>query len=1303
MSTLEFTPEQRAAVETVGGSLLVTAAAGSGKTAVLAERCAYLVSDLAPAQRCDVDELLVLTFTEAAAAEMRARIIEALTQRAAANTNDLRLREQVALVDSGAISTIHAFCLGLIRRHFHEAGVDPAATVMDADETDLLRRETMDTLCDELYAAARAEGGLLGTNPAGRDDEAPEGESHRSVPETLAQRFAGLVETYGLGDDRNIVAQVLRLHDFLGSLPDPGAWLKEAIHATEDGASATVLKLYQRMRQEIEWQIEHGERLAGLWETGVPETGFFAGEMRNYVKQLRSWIAALPSLNSESLLRADESLLSACEEVRRHIAEYEPSRATGPRLARDAPDESREARQQAAAVWSGIKKVLFRQRLQGRFSAFSAAEWHDGLARVAPFVRTLADLVQRFDESYTARKRKLHVLDFADLERLAFALLAENGDPARPSSIARDLHARFAYVLVDEFQDTSPLQEAIVRLASHEAAANRPGNLFAVGDVKQSIYRFRLAEPRVFVNRLRRILNEGGAFGKAISLQRNFRSRPAVLEAVNLVFASLLRPGVSDVIYDDEATLRTGRKCAPGTQSHPVEVHLLERLSRGHGPPVAGFGSDSDGNVEPQDDHQSEAESSESIPSFGNDDPRLWSSMEREGFLIALRIRELMSGKANDLLHRPLAFRDIVVLLRAARVNAERVAAMLQRMGIPAYAEVGGTLFGAVEVREAVAALKVLDNGRQDIPLAAVLRAGSFGESFTEDELVEIRLFDQEIPFHAGVYRYAEAGPRVPLRRRLSDVLARVDRYRHSVRTRPLAAVLWALFAEEGWLARAGAMMHGAQRRANLLKLHQLARTFGSFRRQGLHRFLRFVERLKSQDRDLAAAPVLAESEDVVRVMSIHQSKGLEFPVVFVAGLGTAFHLGDRDGRIIFEREAKIGLRVVEQSRLIEYPSALHRLAADEIERNAREEELRILYVAMTRARDKLILLGTVPSLDILRNAPDGAAPAALTRLSIASATHALEWLVPALVAAPRDQVRIDGANHSGTPFIEVFTHGADEMAAWHLPQTASHNGGLLRAVARASPLPPEEPIASVDKEVDEVFARIDFLYPHSAAGTVRAAVGASEFKREWDLFRDPDERPVSAECQSSSSDFALLAAPAREMAMHRGIVMHRVLQHVDCTMPPSSTSIVHELERLVSKGILAAEELALVDDSALKWFLESPLAAAIRAAGPAYRREFPYISAEHPQAVDPTIGPSTGDFVLVRGMVDGLIVHPDSLQIIDFKTDNINASEVTAATDRYRPQVRLYTSAMQRLFRRPVTNAWLVFLTPRVIERVLF
>jgi ATP-dependent helicase/nuclease subunit A len=285
---------------------------------------------------------------------------------------------------------------------------------------------------------------------------------------------------------------------------------------------------------------------------------------------------------------------------------------------------------------------------------------------------------------------------------------------------------------------------------------------------------------------------------------------------------------------------------------------------------------------------------------------------------------------------------------------------MLTSMGIPAYADVGGSLFSALEIRDVVAALRLLDNFQQDIPLAAVLRSGIIGERFSEDELVEIRCLDRDVPFHAVVREYARRGGAAALRDRVAAFVERINRYRDEARRRPPAELLWHLYEDQGYMAYAAGLPNGVQRRANLLKLHQLARKFGSFRRQGLHRFLRFIESLQDEEQEVALAPSLGESDDVVRVMSIHQAKGLEFPVVFVAGLGTKFNLGDRRGRIIFERKAKIGLRVVDTQRMIEYPSAAHSLVADESERTTREEELRILYTAMTRARDLLVLVGSM-------------------------------------------------------------------------------------------------------------------------------------------------------------------------------------------------------------------------------------------------------------------------------------------------------------------------------------------------------
>ncbi|MGB2987222.1 MAG: UvrD-helicase domain-containing protein, partial [Phycisphaerae bacterium] len=940
MSAVRFTSQQREAISTTGRSVIVSAAAGSGKTAVLAERCAYLVCDAPSGERCEVDQLLVLTFTDAAAAEMRSRIVEAIRARSQARPHDDRLREQVALVDTAKISTIHSFCLWLVRRWFSHVGVDPSATMLDGDEATLLKSEVLDALFSELY-----ETGDVTDEPLGRIDadsgrassaspdepDAPpvdpseQGRRSKTAP---GRAFVKLIDDYGLGEDRDITRFVLKLYDFTASLPDSEAWLREAYESLADHPESVALAMMGELKTELRFQAEHCDQTAAELEAGDPVGHFYASQIRAYANQLRAFSAMLE--------QSDREALAPFETVRRQIAEFEFGKARGPGLSQDVDPVVRAARDAASAQLTDVKKRLFDERLKKRFALFSSEELVAGLKQIAPYVATIANLVLAFRDAYARKKRDLNVLDFADLERFAYDLLRSDDDPNRPSDVARTLHRRFAHVLVDEFQDINPIQQAILRLVSREGDPDRANNLFVVGDVKQSIYRFRLAEPSVFAERVRRCRDDT-VDDVAISLQSNFRSRREILDAVNEVFRRLMREGCSSIVYDSEAELRPGREVDPSKPHEPVELHLLERSWKN--------GLQDDDAVE-----RGVADLS---------DPARWTPIEREAYLIGSRIRAWKDSGNLTPDSGSLRYRNIVVLLRAARINAERVAAMLSSMGIPAYADVGGSLFGAREIRDILAALHVLDNFQQDIPLAALLRSGVMGGALSEDDLVEIRCLDRDIPFHAAVRLYTERGGDNDLRERLRTVIDRINRYRNEVRRRPLADVLWSLYEQQGYLAYAGGLPNGAQRRANLLKLHELARQFGSFRRQGLHRFLRFIQSMEEEKQDVATAPAIGEADDVVRVMSIHQAKGLEFPVVFVAGLGTKFNLGDRGGRMIFERSAKIGLRVVDTERMVEYPSAAHWQVASEIERTTREEELRILYVAMTRARDKLVLVGS--------------------------------------------------------------------------------------------------------------------------------------------------------------------------------------------------------------------------------------------------------------------------------------------------------------------------------------------------------
>ncbi|MCH7873015.1 MAG: UvrD-helicase domain-containing protein, partial [Planctomycetes bacterium] len=660
--------------------------------------------------------------------------------------------------------------------------------------------------------------------------------------------------------------------------------------------------------------------------------------------------------------------------------------------------------------------------------------------KTAPYIRTIIQLVTAFRDGYASRKRDLGVLDFADLERYAFDLLAEGGKPDTPSQAALSLHDRFRHVLVDEFQDINPIQDAIIRLASRESDPSRPSNLFVVGDVKQSIYRFRLAEPALFIERL----NDGAdpaTSSVAIRLQTNFRSRPPVIDAVNSVFERLMRKDFGGVAYDDDARLRAGRRVEPAdtdkahrSRDPRVELHVLEKKW-----------SDS------SDDDDDDANSTDRGPAALSD-PARWTPIEREAYLIGLCIRESMADTALETDGHPLGYGDVAVLLRARKVNAERVASILALMGIPAHADASGSLLATREIRDVLAALQLFDNAQQDIPLAAVMRSGILCEPLSVDQLLDIRCHDRAVAFHEAVRAYAHEGRDRKLRGRVRGLLDRLASYRESARRRPLAGVLWELYEKQGYLAYAGGLPGGAQRRANLLELHDLARCFGTFRRQGLRRFLGFVHLLDEGRQELPTAPSVGEAADVVRIMSIHQAKGLEFPVVFVAGLGTKFNLSDRSGRMIFERDAGIGLRAVDTDRMIEYPTVVHSRVTASIDHSTREEEMRVLYVAMTRARDKLVLVGSRNHAEEIRAADGGSSP---SRLTVTTAVTPLDWLAPI----------VSGSSRVGpsAPF-DLHVHSIEEMSGW---QPHRHDKGAdhatKRAVARLGELPPDEPLASDD------------------------------------------------------------------------------------------------------------------------------------------------------------------------------------------------------------------------------------------------
>ncbi len=1271
MSDIAYTLQQQRAIEAAGNSVLVSAAAGSGKTAVLVERCVHLTCDAAEPHRCDIDQLLVLTFTEAAAAQMRSRIIDAIRKRASQHPENERLRQQVMLVEAAQISTIHSFCLWLIKRWFSRLNIDPSATILDAHEAALIKKDVLDEVFQHLYSRESSP-----TDPLGVDVEVSSvhGKDEKNQDEPLSKRFIQLVSDYGLGNDTIVAEFVLKLYEFTTSLPEPNDWLDEAASALSHHPQQTTLNFLTRLDDELQQQIDHCTPLAELIQTGHTIGHFYVEQIRAYIETLQQWQNELPQSGLD-----ESKTLMQYETLRQKIADFSFEKKTGPRLAKDGDTAIRVARDRANNAWKDVKKRLFDQRLLKSFGLFSTEEWVRGLQQTGPYVETIVELIKRFRKSYDAKKRSISVVDFSDLEQLAYSLLRSDDDSDQPSDIAQTLHRKFAHVMVDEFQDINPIQEKILKLVSHEVDVDRPGNLFVVGDVKQSIYRFRLAEPAIFTRRFENFRQEECA-DVAIPLQENFRSRHELLEAVNQVFSRLMNKSTCEIDYDESARLTPGRNYdTQKIKKQTIEFHLVEKnIRQTH--------DEKDSEITEEDQSQ------RGVTHFN--DPAQWTSIEREAYVIGSQIRQWMS--ANTLLEpdQPLRYRDIVILLRATKVNAERIAAMLNAMNVPAYADSGGSLFGALEVRDVLAVLQLLDNAQQDIPLAAVLRSGIMGDVFSEDDLLEIRSLQRNIPFHEATRSYIEQGSDEKLRQRLELIFIRITRYREIIRRRPLSDVLWSLYEQQNYLAYVSGLPNGAQRRANLLKLHELSRKFSTFRRQGLYRFLRFMESVEDARQDIGTAASIGEAEDVVRIMSIHASKGLEFPIVFVAGLGTKFNLGDRNGRMIFERNAKIGLRVLEPDQMLEYPSVTHQLAAMEIEHTARAEELRILYVAMTRAMDRLILVGSKQNVSSTSSIVDHIHSLA-SRLNLTAANTYLDWLIPTIAAATK--------NNDTKNLFEIHLHKPEDVMGWRIEgPTDSVTAASRKAVARAEALPEDEPFAADDVEVQRVMDRLRYVYPQLSVTSVPATVGAGEFKGAFDYTQSPEQR---LDRTGFEDVFEVPASKytkeSTDSAVQRGLLTHRVLEHLNFNVAVDAAGLDQELQRMTTAGMTTSQECEMLDRDSLLWFLKTPLADTIRSAGEAYQREFYYTASESPSYFDRTVDSDKDDFVLVRGIVDGIIPFDDSIEIVDFKTDTISADQVQERVKNYRSQMELYTRAMSHLWEKPVSHCWLVFLHPRKIVSV--
>ena len=1159
MAEFKPTPSQKLAIEDRGGELLVSAAAGSGKTRVLTERLMRWITE-GDAPR-SIDNFLIITFSTAAAAELRSRISEELSSRAAADPGSKRLRRESALVRRAQIGTIHSFCSALLREYAGRAGIAPDFAIADEDRARELRRLSLETVLEAAYA--EAEPG-----------------------------FIQLADTVGAGtDDRRLESLVLELHGKLQSHARPGDWAARQSELFETGADDAA---------DTPWGRE-------LLEGAADELLWWAGEFDELVRSLAGFEkmgkAYVPSFSetASSLRGAAKRAAEGWDALREALPIAFP-RLGSLRGGGEDPGLAERAKARREACKKAAK------RIEKGFTLPSEQLLRD-MRATAPAMRALLKLVGDFDAEYTRRKRRRSLLDFADLEHLAARLLTE--PDGSPTETAREVSRRYAEVMVDEYQDVSLVQDMIIRAVSDSGR-----RLFMVGDVKQSIYRFRLADPTIFLKKYESYADAPQPEGvpRRVFLRESFRSRGEVVDAVNAVFGCLMSKGLGEMEYDERARLRAGLEY-PGVVPVPELVAVP-------------------------------------LPGADEDEERP-DKIEVEAAYAARMMRRLVEtgtkiSEGGAL--RPLGYGDIAVLLRSVNVSGPVWRRVLAREGVPVEAGQSGGFFEAPEVAVILSLLAIIDNPRQDVALISVLRSELFG--FTNDELTEIRLMSGEGDFYAALSARAQVSEKA---RAFLDTL---DRLRDFARDSELATLIWEIYESLGCMALCSAMRDGEGRRARLLRLFELARSFETTGWRGLRRFLDWLRSMRERGEEPAFPD--EDGGGAVRIMSIHRSKGLEFPVVFIGDTARQFNRSDLRGSVLVHPELGLGPKFTDAARGIEYPTLARRAVANRLERELLSEELRLLYVAMTRARERLFITCTFADL---QKTMDKLAPAAQEHIpaqALLPMRSMAEWLICAALG-------------TGGRALTLSIGGDEE-------------GAPRRVTPAAQPEPERTGEEAVPVDFDALLA---WRYPRAGAETLPSKLTATELKSLAEPDAESAELLPRAARTFRRPDIALAAR--RLTAAERGTATHLALRYLELGALTTPEAAREAVDRLAAAGKLSAREAAAVDAAGLCRFALSPLGRRI-AAAPSVLREFPFALLCPAERFFPG---AEGEELLLQGVVDCCLIEPDGAVIVDYKTDRIAPEAAPERAKRYAAQLETYAWAVSRITGLAVKAKIVYFLQP--------
>jgi len=1308
MAEIRLTPEQQKVVDTRNCNLLVAAAAGSGKTAVLVKRIIKKVTE----EGQDIDRLLIVTFTNAAAAEMRERIGAAIEDALTAQPENTHLQRQMMLLHNAQITTIHSFCLSVIREFFHLLSLDPGFRIGDEAELSLLRSDVLEEVLEEYYE---------------KEEEA----------------FLAFVESFGSAkNDDAIKGYILKLYNIAMSQPYTKEWLDSLV----DGFRLSKEEfgnhpLFARVMQEV-------KNCLADCSTVLERLFVLAGEPDG------------PTAYKETFQADEEELLRLSSATTNYITFASAlSELKFTALSRKKQQASEEKKELAKSLRDHIKKQL--KKLQEDFFYEAPEELLKSITHMELPMQGLISVTKEMMIRYEEQKKEKNLLDFNDLEHMALQILVEPGEGGsfQPTAAAKTLSARFDEIMIDEYQDSNLIQEAV--LTSVSGAWRDNPNIFMVGDVKQSIYRFRMACPDLFMEKYEAYGLEGKA--QKIDLAKNFRSRKCVLDAINVLFAGLMHKESTEVEYDAAASLYFGASYPEEKSAHCTEVLFVNAQAMTI-TEAEGFKEDEElpWNADEEAGADNDASSKSEDGELGAEEKTL---VQAEAYAVANRIKELIS---SDLTvgseERSVNYGDIVILLRTMSGWSEAFLEVFAEQGIPAYADTSAGYFKTFEIRKTLDFLRILDNPKQDIPFAAVLHSPIGG--FNAEELAKLRIKYGNVSAENKTNRclYAAAreaannalGSNDGVNSKAAKFLELYDRLRAESEYISIHELIEHFYRYSGFYDVVTVMPGGERRRGNLDMLLVRAKQYEATSFSGLYDFIRYIDRLIKYEVDFGEAGTV-ETGQMVRIMSIHKSKGLEFPVVFLCGMEKKMNRMDMRDRLIIHSKLGLGPEFVDTTLRVKSPTLLKKMIAKQMNEEMIAEELRVLYVAMTRAREKLILVGAMKEPEkryaAWRQRSETVSERGLLSSYVSKANTYYDFVCPLLMASQQGKAPVAGkrAPNSAEDWTEAFTSGIQVSITKHMEteafpeavfigrfmlreygaaecalQTEENRRTKQELLAVLEQMKTMEPSSSEEATAVRELLNLQnsFKYPYDTEANLPIKVTVSELKRlhleaeeseasVQSLF--PEEVPfddvaeVSFDTMDAQGNFVLQLDSTGELIVpeddctypeflkpektisgsDRGTIYHHIMELIPFAANMPKNAVKATLDGMVKDGRLKPEDRDAVNDNKFVKFFASELGIRMCRAEDAgtLRREQPFVIGLPAKELFPDS--ESDEIVLVQGVIDAFFEEEDGIVLMDYKTDRIHEDAKAELTKKYQSQLGYYRTALEMLTGKKVKEVW--------------